>query len=598
MTALRCNNDQLIHTVAASSDASGGMGFMLVDYFLTRSLEDLRKTDYSFAGHLFLRAKLFGNKDLKPYFPEGNYPPNIRCMYQGKDGIYQYYDDGHLQQMIGPDGTAIYGRLHGVTEVATSLYLTDWPFQNGKKIYGLDPEAYYPLFPQPANMQASALSIDSLPENAVVKKYYEGRNFTYLEINALSATPAEIEIPFKFNKEFSRLIVNDSIREIKGNSLNLKTKLPVKIVVIAGAPPCAEFNAPLAKPEQIVTQVVASRVQGKSSMLGQHERHKCNGQTLYLNNGMEAFADFLFQVPDAKDAAVELYMRNIADYVYSNDDGTSVKVLINGSVIKEFDCRLDNPERKNNPKALPYVFDKDLRYWNIPLGTYAGKPILLSIVVDSRKSIQRDRQFISVPVLTRNKAQFFEEKVIKPEIPAKTAEASKPVPAKENIIGENGVLNINGDFKEISGDLPTYWRQNTHSSFQPLGQIKVMNTQGKTTVKFTGAGKTTHLVSSCKIKVKADDKIELCVKAQGEGTGVCGFYAFNAENNSSRQIGFAYKWFKVKPEMKEYSFTLNVKDAKDYKCTDIIPVIGTEGNAVIEFESVAAKLITAPAPKQ
>ena len=598
MTALMCNNDKLMHTVAASSDATGGMGFMLVDYFLNRSLEDLRKTDYSFAGHLFLRAKLFAEKELKPYFPEGNYPPNIRCMYQGKDGIYQYSDDGRLQQMIGPDGTVIYGRLHGVTEVATSLYLADWPFQNGKKIYGLDPEAHYPLFPRPENIQEAALQIDNLPGNAVVKKYYEGSNFAYLEINALSATPAETEISFKFNKEFSHLIVNDSIREIKGNSLNLKTKLPTKIVVIAGAPPCAEFNAPLAKPEQIVTQIVSGRVQGKSSMLGQHERHKCNVQTLYLNNGIEAYADFLFQVPDTKDAAVELYMRNIADYVYGADDGTIVKVLINGSVIKEFDCRLDNPERKNNPKALPYVFDKDLHYWNIPLGAYAGKPILLSIVVDSRKSTARDRQFISVPVLTRNKAQVFEEKVIKPEIPAKAAEASKLEPPKENIIGENGVLNINGYFKEISGDLPTYWHQNTYASFQPLGQIKVMNTQGKNAVKLTGASKTTHLVSSCRIPVKADDKIELCVKAQGEGTGVCGFYAYNAENNSFRQIGFAYKWFKVKPEMKEYSFTLNVKDAKDYKCTDIIPVIGTEGNAVVEFESITAKLITAPAPKE
>lgn len=597
ITALMCNNDQLMHTAAAASDATGGMGFMLVDYFITRSPEDLQKIDYSFAGHLFLRAGLFANKELKPYFPEGNYPANIRCMYSGKDGIYQYYDDGHLQQMIGPDNTLLYGRLHGVTEVATPLYLDKWPFQNGKKIYGLDPEAHYPLFPRPGNIQEAALQIDSLPDSAVVKKYYEGSNFACLEINTLPGGAAEIEIPFKFNKGFSHLIVNDSIQEIKESSLKLKVKLPVKIVVIDGMPQVAEFNAPLAKPEQIVTQIVSGRVQGKSSMLSRLEQHKCNGQTLYLNNGIEAYADFLFQVPDTKDAAVELYMRNIADYVYGADDGTIVKILINGSVVKEFDCRLDNPEHKNNSKALPYVFDKDLRYWNIPLAAYAGKPILLSVVTDSRKSTARDRQFISIPVLTKNSAQLFEEKIIKPVTQMKAPETPKPAPARANVVGENGVLNINGEFKEVSGDLPVSWHQNTYASFQPPGEIKVINTQGRNIVKITGAGKTTHMVSNCRIPVNADDKIEICVKAGGQGTGVCGFYAYNAENNSFRQIGFSYKWFALKPELKEYSFTLNVNNAKDYKCTDIIMIFGTEGNSVAEYESVTAKLIAAPVQK-
>ena len=53
---------------------------------------------------------------------------------------------GGLQQMLAPDGKPLYGRVYGASRVRTSLWLNQWPMQNGHEIFGLDPEKCYPLF--------------------------------------------------------------------------------------------------------------------------------------------------------------------------------------------------------------------------------------------------------------------------------------------------------------------------------------------------------------------------------------------------------------------------------------------------------------------
>jgi len=375
---------------AATSDASGGMGFCLVDYFRGKSIAEMDE-DYSFKGQFYLRCKLFATKSLSPYFPEGNYPDHIRCMYKGSDGIYSYYDDGKLQLMLGPDKKQLYGRVFGAHSVTTTLWLSNWPLQDGKKIFGMDPLKHYPLFVKPEDVPMPAITVENLPENIFLSTYYDAPTFSYMEFQGTAET---LSLKLKISQKIKEFYVNDQ----KVDGQNINGKLPLRFLAI-------KKEADAHFPENpLVRTISGGKMVGKEVPLKSKAVHSIDGQKLFWLRDKSAYVDYLVKVP-AEDSAIEVYFQSLAASSQYGCDASVVKILINGKEIKSYDARSKNPV--GEPK---YLFDTKLHSWTVPVGEYAGQTVLVTLVSDWKQSSNWDKQYIGVPRFINSKAQKFEFK--------------------------------------------------------------------------------------------------------------------------------------------------------------------------------------------
>jgi hypothetical protein len=321
-----------------------------------------------------------------PFFPKGNYPENIRCMYKGNDGIYSYYDDGKLQEMINPNKKELYGRVFGANEVKTKLWLANWPLQDGKRIWGLNPENHYPLFQQPKKVKLPPITVNGLSSKIILGKYYDTPNFTYMEFNGKAD---KLALKLKLSEKYKEFYVNGEKKAIG----NISGKLPLRLLAVKEK---AEYGFG----NQAMTKTIsAGRMINKGSSLLTKPQNISKGQKLYYLKGKSIYVDYLIKVPNAN-SSLKVYFQNLAPDSRHGCDASLVRLLINGKEIKSFDARSKNPTGK--PK---YLFDTKLHSWQIPLAKYAGKTILVTLVSDWKENSNWDKQYIGVPRLVQDSDQ-------------------------------------------------------------------------------------------------------------------------------------------------------------------------------------------------
>ncbi len=400
VTSLRGFNDWTLHAMAATSDAAGGMGFVPADYYKDKKSGEI-DADYSFAGHLHRRAVLFAQKNLFPLFPEGDYPEKIVCLYQGNDGIYSYFDDGSLQEMRGPNGYAVYGRVDNAFRVKTNLWLENWPFQNGKEISGLNPEAHYPLFMRPIQAKNAAIRAGTLPEKVFVRKYFETPEAVYLELDTVKDGPSKVSLDLESDRKFETCYANGE----KVNFGKITAALPLRLICFAEASRktstettwgirLSESGYPHGVPFPLTTCPKA--MEGK--------------ETLYAP-GERSCVVFSGVAPD-RTSALEVSVRDRANIFVHPHDGTLYRLCVNGVEQKKYDtCHRDILKWTGDREARKKMFDLRPRKWTVPLGKYAGQPILVTLEIDPNENTNGDHPYISLPHLVRDPAQQWKEEV-------------------------------------------------------------------------------------------------------------------------------------------------------------------------------------------
>lgn len=389
------------HIQSALSDSLGGLGFIHENYYKNKTKSEI-DNDYSFEGHLHYRSKLFSTQKLLPYFPKEEYPQKVICMYEGRNGIFSYYDDGFLQEMRDPRGQPLYGRVNNAFRVKTTLWLENWPFQNGKEIFGLNPDGHYPLFPRPTNAKAPAVSAETLPDGVFVKKYLDTPDVTYLELDTVKNGPSEATLNLKSNRNFVFCIADGKKIEFGKMTVALPCRLICFTKEIA-----AEWNMQNAL-------VVGGRspgdcANGKKFTL-KELLQKNNFACIKLRN-----ATIVLPITVSSDKqALELVFQDRGDiYVYPYD-GIRLRFCINGIEVKHFNSNLS--EEKNwiyDAEARKKRFDLRARKWIIPLGKYVKQTILVTIEIDNRDSINGDNFCISTPRIINDPDQQQKEEILK-----------------------------------------------------------------------------------------------------------------------------------------------------------------------------------------
>ncbi len=383
------NTENQMYMVSAAGDATSGLGFVISDDCELFS---------GFRDHLFIRAKVFVNNRLTPYYPDKKYPDNILAMYQNPAGeIFRYYDDGHFQAMIGPDGTPLYGRLDGKTSFSNDhLALSQWPLQNGKRFFGLDPEKFYALFPKTLNMRESSVKITKASREVRLKYYYETDHYAYLEIDPQSAAETNMETFFfaEAAKKYTQVNINGKWQDINAGNFTISGKLPIRCIFSDGVTgPSDHFRyisdesgLELEKPQKLNAPKKVYRQ-----------------RKYYLSKpGKSVILDGLYDVKSKEDA-VDFYTQNI-QFGSCLSNASVVSLLINGVAVKSYDAAPEkNPYARRGIKR--YLFDYDLHHWRIPIGNFAGQKILITVKIDNKASDYDDLQIVSVPEINRDPVQ-------------------------------------------------------------------------------------------------------------------------------------------------------------------------------------------------
>lgn len=386
VSTVRMYTDELKYTGTAVSDSLSGFGMF--------SSNQPMRTEKGFDDHLIWRAKVFADNRLEPYYPEKKYPPNIRAMYRDfKGGIYQYYDDGTLQKMIGPDGKVLYGRLHGAAELKTTEFvLKGWPINDDNGIYGLDLTRHYALFP--ASETSSKVRFSAIPTGVSLKTYYETPDFSYMKLDGENG--AEIELPLSVANDYSLVIVNDAPQAVNEKAV-VKGKLPLRLVFT---------NGKNTRPDTIRRIGLTSGLEDGASE-GLPAPRKIAGSFFYIVNGYACKnIDYIHNVKTPEEALDFKLVNTQTQY----GDGAIVRVFINGKLIREFNCAKWNG--KGRKTGNNYVFDNRIRNWRIPIGKYVGKPILVTVAVDYKNGSNADMQFVTIPNLVNDTQQEFVESFI------------------------------------------------------------------------------------------------------------------------------------------------------------------------------------------
>ena len=428
--SIRLYSDDLVSVVLSVSDALSGFGMV------STSTDVDNRT--GFWGQMALRARLFANRELRPYYPPKKYPRFIKSMYKDKAGkIYKYYDDGKLQKMISPDGKAVYARLSNASQLLDKeLFIPGYPAWDKNGIYGLDPKRHYALLPRSGNAP-TLVSTGKLPANVSIASYYEMPEYVYLELNS-SDKEKVFNLDLNIAPKFRKMLVNGVEKNVSP-TMKLKTKMPAKIVF---------FTGKTVLPQQVIFVNRRSGMkEGKVSALPA-PRLFFKKRLFNIGASGSKLLNMLVKVP-GKDSSIELSMINLQKRY---GDGCRVDLLINGDVVKSFDCAKWNG--KGSKKENNYIFDNRMKTWKIPVGKYAGQHIFVTVKVDYKNGNNADQQFVSQPLMIRDKSQKFSEKIQTPVDRRNTRPAGEPeavlIPkwkVKDNFKAHKGALISTGLFK-------------------------------------------------------------------------------------------------------------------------------------------------------
>ncbi|MFA6568598.1 MAG: DUF6259 domain-containing protein [Victivallales bacterium] len=392
---IRSDNDFIRHLAAGCSDALNGMGMMAAGPDMQDQL--------GFNGHLVYRARLFAQLGLQPYFPDGHYKKHIRSMYKDRDGkLYKYYDDGKLQQLLGSDDHALYGRVDGLDRVATDLVLPGWPMYADGMIFGLDPKNNYALFPK-SKAASTVLRIRELPDGVGLGKYYETPEGVFLELRSNSNESKAKSVTIEFNRDYEHVYVND--KEVPfARTLKVSDEFPLRLQAVNNSA-ARPFNEPFT--DKITTRTISaggiSETDGTPIFSVMPADKKSRKAMMYYNGQ----TDFLVAVPSS-DTSLVTYIQNKSS---TYGDGSIAKIFVNGRLIREFDCMMEKAPGPGKTKP-GRVFDTKVRKWTVPLGAYAGKTVWVTLLTDYKGDGNSDSQWWTLPMLVQDAAQKNEESTV------------------------------------------------------------------------------------------------------------------------------------------------------------------------------------------
>ncbi|NLF70880.1 MAG: hypothetical protein GX575_17755 [Candidatus Anammoximicrobium sp.] len=409
---IQAESNFLRHVVVACSDALGGPAQF------PGSLRNLQ-ANQGVLVHMLWRAQLFSRKQLEPCFAPERWEPDLACMYQDRDGqVYKYFADEQTQRMIGPDGCERYARVTGLNRHPTGLNLPGWPAIRDGVILGLNPKVRYALVPGVPDR--TEIEVTRIPDGVCLTRFYETDVFTVLALDAVQpGQPGEGEVAFRTAADFAEILVNDQpVTATKPaergapSELTFPVTFPANLVFVKRGVQTVEHGQYFGDGHENARYLLIDSGLDRGGEYAPPHRpgfpvpgEKQTVPFTFLNygNDAEVALDYLVRVP-AKDSTLRVYTRN-SQAKYGN--GTIARLYVNGRLRHEHDFGPQpNPDWKDGmPAGEKTLWDTAYHCWSVPLGSAAGRTVLVTLATDSKASNNADSQWWSRPKFIQDAEQ-------------------------------------------------------------------------------------------------------------------------------------------------------------------------------------------------
>lgn len=396
-------------TVVACSDALGGVA----------QLEATEATFDSRAGlarHMVDRARLFVQLGLKPHLTDWTSDPTVACRYIDRSGsTYAYRVRDGVQELVNAAGLPLYQRATGRMRIDSPLRIAGFPGISSTGNIGLLPTAHYAL--GPVGTEGTAVVVDKCPASSSISRYVETADFALVTFAANGAPAGDRTLGFLARVDFTEVLVRDragaTIRRSGPLARNARIELtvdePGDVLLlrrsVAALPPPAGTSSVALLPALPAGRYIVEGSgldRGGSYTPPRTQTFCLSGVTpcpsfRFVSGGgdSEIAFDHLFTPPSA-DCAVEFAVRNTQTRY---GDGTVCRVQVNGRTVFSQDL---GPQR-NSTGAL--VWDTSARMCRVPVGAYAGRPIVLTVSVWGKGDANADETWLSEARLVTDSAQ-------------------------------------------------------------------------------------------------------------------------------------------------------------------------------------------------
>ena len=382
----------LFHRGLDYADAMGGLAWLLGAEWI-----HVTRGDQALA---LSRARLFSNLQLQPYFPETKWPKEVVAFYQDRGGkTYKVVERGG-QAFVGPDNRELYRRTRNLRHVKTSLVIPGWPAYDSEGPIGLNPAAKYSLIR--GERVDTKLKISALSNTTCIQSYREGEHFIVLGLGCgAEETTAGAEFTYQLPTATYRTLVNGVRHEPAQIGKNFILTVPANgtVVWLDGLAPLPDKDGYLGtggEEGQLIANGLGISVDPERGKLLRVRMEKGLGVLAVCPTaGVELTMDYAVMVPSGSSVLRVFGVHLSTPY----GDGMTAKLLLNGRAIFV---------NQMGPK------DSRFRQWDIPLGHYAGQPVLITLATNPNKDTNADNlrltrpRIVDAPAITKPADQVLE----------------------------------------------------------------------------------------------------------------------------------------------------------------------------------------------
>jgi hypothetical protein len=365
---------RVFHRALDYADAMGALAWLLGPEWV-----HVTRGDQALA---LCRARLFANLQLQPYFPDTKWPKDVVAFYRDDAGKTYKVVERDGQAFLGPDDKELYRRTRNLRHVETGLVIPGWPAYGSQGPIGLNPAVKYSLIAGARG--ETKLGISALPDNACIQSYREGDDFIVLGLGCGEGGTPSATLTYQLPTATYRVLVNGIPQEPVRVGQNLTLTVPPNATVVwlnqaAPAPGKDGYLGSGTEEGQLIADGSGISVDPqRNKLLRLGTKNGPGVLAVCPSAGVELTLDYPVTVPGASSVLRVFGEHPSTPY----GDGMTARLLLNGRPV--FAAQM-------GPK------DDRWRQWDIPLGEYAGQPVLITLATNPNKNTNSDNLRLTRP---------------------------------------------------------------------------------------------------------------------------------------------------------------------------------------------------------
>lgn len=402
--------------VMGCSDALGGVAQLEA----TTNALDART---GMVAQMVERARLFARLRLIPTADAWPADERVACQYRDASGaLYHYRATREVQELVPTSGVnaarvPLYQRVSNLREFTTPLRLPGWPAWRDQSVFALNPACPYPLSAE--STAVPVVQITSCPSGYSIERFIEAsdhvlcafRSDPTLSTRGTLRLTAHTEIHSIVLFESGGKTTHDRTPLTMGQSREFKVDQLQSMLLLRKAAVLGRDGQPISSPftSGAFVNEETGLARGGAFPARLETQWRLGGAPIatpfkFVSGGGESEIAFdSLIIPPSRSSAIEVAFMN-RQTKFGN--GSEVRVYVNGKLAHSEDLG------PRTTAAGQTVWDTQAHVWQVPVGSQAGCPTVVTVAVSGKGDDNADEMWISQPRFVSTARQVFSSRSV------------------------------------------------------------------------------------------------------------------------------------------------------------------------------------------